>query len=75
MTGVDISDRMIALAEVEERRALLGIRYLCTPYTELAAFEEGAFDAVVSFMAMMDGPRFDLEMKECFRVAKRSAGR
>jgi SAM-dependent methyltransferase len=70
MTGVDLSERMIALAQDEERRAPLGIRYACTSYAELGAFAEATFDAVVSFMALMDGPHFDLAMKECFRVLR-----
>ena len=70
MTGVDLSDRMIALAEEEERRAPLGIRYVNTSYAELGMFDEAAFDTVVSFMALMDGPRFDLAMKECGRVLR-----
>jgi SAM-dependent methyltransferase len=70
MTGVDISERMIALAVEEERRAPLGIRYVCTPYTRLHMFASGTFDAVVSFMAMMDGPGFDRAMAEAFRVLR-----
>lgn len=70
MTGVDISEHMIALAREEERRAPLGIRYTRTSYTDLGAFAEGSFDAVVSFMALMDGPRFDLAMRESFRVLR-----
>ena len=68
MTGVDISPRMIELAVEEERRAPLGIRYVCASYAELGAFAHAAFDAVVSFMALMDGPRFELAMTEAFRV-------
>src|SRR5215468_2298749 len=49
MSGVDISERMIALAVEEERRAPLGIHYHCTPYTRLDPFAAGTFDAVVSF--------------------------
>lgn len=70
MTGVDISERIIELARDEERRDPLGIRYACTSYAELGMFSEAAFDAVVSFMALMDGPRFDLAMQECFRVLR-----
>src|SRR5262249_41083212 len=71
MTGVDISERMIELAREEERREPLGIRYVCTSYTDLAGFPDESFDAVVSFMAMMDGARFDLAMSESFRVLRR----
>jgi len=71
MTGVDLSERMIELAQAEERRAPLGIRYACMSYTDLGRFPDETFDAVVSFMAMMDGARFDLAMSESFRVLRR----
>lgn len=70
MTGVDISERMIALAEEEERARPLGIRYVRTPYTRLDMFPAGRFDAAVSFMALMDGPDFDEAMTEIFRVLR-----
>ncbi len=60
MTGVDLSERMIALAQEEERREPLGIEYGRTSYTDLAMFTDRSFDAVVSFMALMDGPRFSI---------------
>jgi SAM-dependent methyltransferase len=59
MSGVDLSARMIELAQEEERRAPLGIRYARASYIDLALFTGASFDAVVSFMALMDGPRFD----------------
>ena len=70
MTGVDLSERMIELARDEERRAPLGIRYACTSYAELGEFAEASFDTAVSFMALMDGPRFDRAMDEIFRVLR-----
>jgi 2-polyprenyl-3-methyl-5-hydroxy-6-metoxy-1,4-benzoquinol methylase len=53
MTGVDLSARMIALAQDEERRDPLGIRCARASYTELALFADATFDAVVSFMALV----------------------
>ena len=70
MTGIDISERMIALAQAEEEREPLGIRYARASYADLAIFADGGFDAVVSFMALMDGPHFELAMRECFRVLR-----
>ena len=70
LTGVDLSARMIELAQEEERGAPLGIRYARASYTNLTLFADATFDAVVSFMAMMDGPRFDLAMAECLRVLR-----
>jgi hypothetical protein len=70
MTGVDLSLEMIELAEEEERREPLGIRYVNTSYAELGMFADASFDAVVSSMALMDGPHFDRAMAECFRVLR-----
>lgn len=70
MTGVDISPRMIDLAREAERAEPLGIRYERTSYADLGAFAEGSFDAAVSFMALMDGPGFDVAMREIFRVLR-----
>jgi len=70
MTGVDISERMIELAREEERRSPLGIRYEHTSYTSLGLFADESFDAVVSFMALMDGPGFDHAVVELFRVLR-----
>lgn len=68
MTGIDISKKMITYARKEERRRPLGIRYQVTSYTDLSAFGDGSFDAVVSTMALMDGPDYDGAAKEFFRV-------
>ena len=73
MTGVDLSSKMIELAEEEERREPLGIRYVNTSYAELGMFADASFDAVVSFMALMDGPHFDRAIAECFRVLRPGA--
>lgn len=70
MTGVDISERMIALAKEEEQREPLGISYLRTSYAALGMFAGASFDAVVSFMAMMDGPEFGRAMRESFRILR-----
>jgi len=70
MTGVDLSERMIALAREEERRQPLGIRYLHTSYADLGELADASFDAVVSFMALMDGPHFDRAMAESFRILR-----
>ena len=63
VSGIDLSERMIALAAAEEGREPLGIRYARASYADLGLFADATFDAVVSFMALMDGPRFDLAMR------------
>ena len=70
MTGVDISGRMIELAREEEEREPLDISYVRTSYAALGLFADASFDSVVSFMALMDGPEFDLAMRESFRILR-----
>ncbi|PWU22165.1 MAG: class I SAM-dependent methyltransferase [Candidatus Rokuibacteriota bacterium] len=72
VTGVDLSERMIELARDEESRNPLRIQYTRTSYADLGKFADASFDAVVSFMALMDGPRFDGAMREAFRVLRPS---
>jgi ubiquinone/menaquinone biosynthesis C-methylase UbiE len=71
MTGVDISKKMIELARDAESQESLGIRYEVGSYTDLSIFQADSFDAVVSFMALMDGPDFPRAMREILRVLKR----
>src|SRR5882672_3496162 len=70
MTGVDISPRMLDLARDEERRDPLRIRYEQASYCDLSVFPDASFDAVVSTMALMDGPDFPLAMTEIARVVR-----
>lgn len=70
MTGADLSPRMIELARAEERRAPLDIRYEVASYTALEIFAAESFDAIVSTMALMDGPDFPAAMRELHRVLR-----
>jgi SAM-dependent methyltransferase len=71
MTGVDISDEMIARAREEERREPRGIRYETCSFSRLAPFADASFDSAISTMALMDGPDFALAMREAWRVLRR----
>jgi SAM-dependent methyltransferase len=70
MTGADLSAKMIELARAEEAREPLGIRYERASYTDLSDFAAESFDAVVSTMALMDGPDFPAAMREIARVLR-----
>ncbi len=73
MIGIDLSPRMIELAREEEAREPLGIGYEIGSYSRLDGFEGDSFDAVVSTMALMDGPDFAGAMRELRRVLKPAA--
>ena len=70
MTGVDISPRMIHFAQEEEQRNPLGIRYETASFSNLSLLDDGYFDAVASFMALMDGPDYPSTVSEMFRVLR-----
>jgi len=61
---------MIELAREEEQREPLSIRYEVACFCDLSIFDDASFDAVVSFMALMDGPDYDTAAKEVFRVLR-----
>ena len=75
MTAVDISPRLIQAAQDEEKREPLGIRYSLSSFTDLSrAFDDASFDAVVSTMALMDGPDFTQAARELHRVLRKGGG-
>ncbi len=74
MTGIDISPRMIDLAQQEEARAPLGIRYQMDSSTELRSVDDNSFDAAVSCMALMDTPDFATVARQTFRVLRPKGG-
>ena len=70
MTGIDLSGRLIEHARQEEEARPLGIRYKEASYSVDTGFSDASFDAVVSTMALMDGPDFDQAMREAYRLLR-----
>ncbi len=70
VTGVDISPKMIGFARQAEDERPLGIRYEVASFSDLSLFENESFDAVVSFMALMDGPDYEGALEEIHRVLR-----
>ena len=68
LTGVDLSETLIARAREEENREPLGIRYEVCSYSRMEPFEAGGFDCALSTMALMDGPDIAAAMGEAHRV-------
>ena len=64
IVGVDVSQRMVELAQQEQQREPLGIRYEAASFSDLSLFDDESFDVVVSFMALMDGPDFEGAARE-----------
>ncbi|MCJ9720064.1 methyltransferase domain-containing protein [Agrobacterium sp. SHOUNA12C] len=70
VTGVDLSERMIGHAQEAEAHQPLGIQYRVSSYSQHTGFADSSFDAVVSTMALMDGPDFPAAMREAFRLLR-----
>lgn len=74
MTGVDISERMIAAARAADAEERLGIAYHVASFARLEPFEDQSFDAAVSTMALMDSPGFADTARAAFRVLRPGGG-
>jgi SAM-dependent methyltransferase len=74
MTGVDLSQRMIAAARASEAAEPLGIAYRVGSFTRLEFCEDASFDAAVSTMALMDGPDFAGAARAAHRVLRPGGG-
>ena len=70
VTAVDIASGMLDHARHEEAREPLGIRYEQASFVNLKIFAGGAFDAVISIMALMDAPDLDDSLLEFARVLR-----
>ena len=70
MRGIDISERMIAHARKAEEQQPLGIEYVNSSFSNQSPFADQSFDAVVSTMALMDGPDFSAAMAEAYRLLR-----
>ncbi|EIM28757.1 class I SAM-dependent methyltransferase [Microvirga lotononidis] len=70
MTGIDLSSGMIRRAREQEKDEPLGIVYEIASFGDLAPFADGAFDAALSTMALMDGPDLSASMQAASRVLK-----
>lgn len=70
VTGVELSDRMIAVGERREHAEPLGVRYLTTSATDLSMIKDASFDAIVSSYVLMSIPDFTDALAEAGRVLR-----
>jgi 2-polyprenyl-3-methyl-5-hydroxy-6-metoxy-1,4-benzoquinol methylase len=70
ITGIDISEEQIKCARKLEKKDPYGIQYIKCSFSDLSIFNQSSFDVVVSFMALMDGPNYELAISEIFRVLR-----
>jgi SAM-dependent methyltransferase len=74
VTGVDLSDGLIAASRAREEREPLGIAYHVADAAHLEMLADGAFDLVACQMALMDIPDAAGAIREAGRVL-RAGGR
>lgn len=70
VTGVDFSSKQIELAEQEERKENLGIKYIVTDAADLTSLPNSYFDLVTCFMALQDIENYRKAVSETTRVLK-----
>ena len=74
VSAIDLSPRMIELAQVEETKTLLGIEYTEMSMTDLASLADESFDVAVAYLSILDVQDFEAALGEIARVLK-PAGR
>jgi ubiquinone/menaquinone biosynthesis C-methylase UbiE len=70
IVGVDLSQKMLQMAQDEEKKKPLGIKYYNASWADLSLFKNESFDIVLSTMALMDGPGYEEALQEFYRVLK-----
>lgn len=70
VTGIDISESMIAAAQEEESKTPLGIQYHVADASKIDFTESESFDIVISFMALMDLEDYEGAIRQASRVLK-----
>ncbi len=68
VTGIDFSEEMVKAASEEELRRPLGINYVTADASNLKEIESCCFDAVFSFMTLMDIKDYESAIKEVARI-------
>jgi len=71
ITGIDISEEMIACARAAEKKSPLGIAYEVESAATLTCCEDERFDGVVSTLAVMDMPEIEPVFEQVYRVLKK----
>ena len=70
VVGVDLSPRLLAMANSHEARAPLGVRFLQADLAELSSLGAGTFDLVISNVVLQDVRRLDAALRELHRVLR-----
>ncbi len=68
--GIDVSEKMIEFAKMEEEKERLGIRYYVMDAAALKELPDDRFDLVTCFMSLQDIRNYRKAMSEVVRVLK-----
>ena len=70
VVGIDISAKLLAIAQGDEGVEPLGISYLLDDAQTLYAIGDDAFDGVVCHMALMDIPNVEATLQTAWRILR-----
>lgn len=70
MTGIDLSERLIAHARRSEEAEPAGIAYHVASYSQRTPLPDASFDLAISTLALMDGPDLAGAMREAHRLLR-----
>jgi ubiquinone/menaquinone biosynthesis C-methylase UbiE len=70
VTGIDLAEQQIALAQQYEEREPLGISYNVDDVQFGASLTDGNFDGSICILALMDIPDIEAVFRTCWRILK-----
>ena len=70
VTGVELSDQLLRIAEGREAKEKLGITYRCGPVSDMCFLPNAYFDKAVANYVLMDVRDYRTALKEVFRVLR-----
>jgi ubiquinone/menaquinone biosynthesis C-methylase UbiE len=70
VTGVDVSENLLAIARLHEETDPLGISYQYGDAQTLEGLDADSFDGVVCYMALMDIPNLDNALQSMARILR-----
>jgi SAM-dependent methyltransferase len=68
--GVDLSEKMLEIAQASEDSEALGVKYICCSSGHMSGVADASMDCIVSTFGFHDIKEIESTIKECSRVLK-----
>ena len=71
VVGIDLSEKMLEIAQASEESEPLGVRYICCSSADMSSIDDSSMDCIVSTFGFHDIKEIETTIEECSRVLKK----